>query len=149
MKGTRFLQTIWALLGAHVLFLGLAIGIRNAEPTHNLYLTTQRESVMIFGYNSFGYRVFRQFPSWRSAADYLRAHHIDQPTITFAQRGLADDAIAYKVAKRAYYKVVWNRQMHEPQLLYAPDALAAVQMAEYVKYYGLTPSPFGFSLPLN
>ena len=149
----RITATFAAVLLVHFAAIGWIAHVRSEGPMQELRVSTRSDSVVLFGHDRFGFSAFKHFENWNGLLAYLESRHIALPEIKHARPGLSrqvqvNDVLASDAQSKTTYKVTWG-DVRTHGVLYAPDALAANAMADFVRYQGLVPSPIGYSLVID
>lgn len=176
MRTKALLRFFWLGFAIHFgLTLSFLINL-HLEPTKNIHLTTQRDGVLLYGSNNLGLTSIRIFKNWNDMETYLKNYHLSLPKLSFAEQGsdISATLLRSKESKYAtYYRIFWTPQsavaspanlvgfMNSPvqqrerlaqpehkMVLHTPDPESALEMLKFVKYFKLSPSEMGYSIPV-
>ena len=149
----RVLTLIWAFMALNAIWLGLASWARLSPPSHEVMVTARSDAIVLYGLNRFGLLRIVLFRRWDEAQDYMKAHHLELPRVSFAERGQANGVHWESLPRHAWptqvYKVKWVAWDGMPGVIFTPDEPSARAFAQYVQYQNLTPAYLGFSVNIT
>lgn len=156
----RGLCIIYRIFALNLLILGVLAGIRNMEPISKIRLTTQADSVVVYGLNAFGLYSIKVFPTMKETQNYLNQNGYRLPIINYVEPIKVVNLSLSPIKGKRYYRLEWknNDDAGNPLasyvaksssvLLHAPDAEAAMLMYENISHSNIVAGQFGFSIPL-
>ncbi len=133
----------------HMMVVCLGLVLREEGPKHEILLTTQPNSILLYGKNSMGMMALRVFDNWGKLNNYLLEKQLKfEPVndVSILQNSDAHIHFFQNNHTKITHQIKWSKLKGDTRSLMTPDRASAIKFLTHVRYNSIRPAHFGYSI---